>query len=480
MPATLLWYDLETFGTHRQWDRIASFGCVRTDFDLNEVEAPVLRYCRQSPDYLPHPEACLVSRLTPELVNRKGVSEREFAEVIHTELSRPLTCTAGFNTIRFDDEFIRSLFYRNFYDPYAREHRDGNSRWDIIDLARLCHDLRPDGIKWVRDAEGKPSFKLVELARANNITQETPHEALSDVRATIGLARLIRDRQPQLYDYYFRLRNKDEVRRRVSLGNPEPVVHTSGQFTSVHGCTTLVTPLTGHPDQTNVIIAYDLRRDPDDWMDCDAEEIRRRVFTKASELAPDERIPLKGIHLNRAPAVAPLGTLSEERAVALGIDIERCLRNAAKLRSRPEIAAKIRSIYAQHQWSKPRDIDLQIYSGSFFPEVDRAQFDQIPGTSPEQLLRTPPRLHDPRGPQMVWRYLCRNYPKALPEPEARKWRSFCATRLLTPEPDAAMDIGTYMRNVRTRLETIDTPAEDKRLLKNLLDYGTHLERTVLG
>ena len=480
MPVSLLWYDLETFGTHPQWDRIAQFAAVRTNDRFEETEPPVVIFCRLSPDYVPNPEACLKTGITPDVVAAKGLPEREFAARIHAEMSRPATCTAGFNNLRFDDEFIRALFYRNFYDPYAREYQDGNYRWDIIDLLRMCRDLRPDGVEWVRDPEGKPVFRLEDLSRANGIPHENAHDALSDVRATAGLAGLIHEKQPKLFKYYFSLRKKEEARTRLNLQRREPVVHTSGMFTSPRGCTTLVVPLSVDPKRSNIVIAYDLRRDPRDWLDAPVEEIRRRVFSKRDDLEEDERIPFKGIHLNRCPAVAPLATLEAERARELGIDVGLCLAHAEILRSRDDLIQKVRSVYSDPPRRTDSDVDLKIYSGDFFPDEDRAEFVQLRSAPVEELREHPPRFHDGRGQEMLWRYIARNFPDSLSGDDARQWKSFCASRILTPEPPGAVDIGTFVRDVRNRLGRVDTPARDKVVLKRLLEYGEYLERTILS
>ena len=480
MPPTLLWYDLETFGTGHRWDRIAQYASVRTDLELQEIQAPTVRYCRLSPDYVPNLYSCLVTRITPQEANRRGVRECELASLVHEEMSRPGTCTAGFNSIRFDDEFVRSLFYRNFYDPYEREWRGGNSRWDIIDLLRMCHDLRPEGLHWVHDESGVPRFALEELAAANGLPTANAHDALADVRTTMELARLLRRKQPQLYDYYFRLRNKALARSRLNLRRMEPVVHTSGMFTSERGCTSIVIPLSVHPAQENVVIAYDLRRDPADWLDCDTDQIRRRVFTRKEELDPGERIPFKGIHVNRCPAIAPLSTLPPERARILGLDVDACLANAQTLRRHSGIIQKVRAVYSGAPQPDYDDVDLRLYTGGFFIDADRDRFPEIRRSAPESLLATPPHLHDERAAELIWRYVCRNHPEALSPAEADRWRSHCATRILTPEPSGAMDIGTYRQRLRNLMAAVDTPARDKPVLKSLLDYGAWLEKTVLG
>ncbi|MCA1755827.1 MAG: exodeoxyribonuclease I, partial [Spirochaeta sp.] len=212
MSATLLWYDLETFGRNPAWDRIAQYASVRTGADFEPVGDPTVLYCRASPEYLPEPEACLVTGLTPQRVKPQGLSEAEFADRVHREMTVPGSCVVGYNTVRFDDEFIRNLFYRNFYDPYRREYADGNSRWDIVDLVRMTHDLRPEGITWPEGEDGKPVFQLELLSAANGLLHNKAHDALSDVYATIALARLVHERQPKLFEFLFKLRKKDEVR----------------------------------------------------------------------------------------------------------------------------------------------------------------------------------------------------------------------------------------------------------------------------
>jgi len=262
MTTTLYWHDYETFGVDPRRDRPSQFAGLRTDESLNEVGEPLVIYCKPARDVLPHPEACLLTGITPQLALAKGVPEPEFIARIHAELAQPGTCGVGYNTLRFDDEVTRYTLYRNFYEPYAREWQQGNSRWDLIDLVRMTYALRPEGIEWPLHDDGRPSFRLEDLAAVNGIGHESAHDALSDVRATIGLARLLRDRQPRLYDWLFQLRNKRKAAKQLDLVGHKPVLHTSRMYPSETGCTTLVMPLMGEPDNNNSVLVYDLRMDP--------------------------------------------------------------------------------------------------------------------------------------------------------------------------------------------------------------------------
>ena len=284
MSTTLYWHDYETFGVDTRRDRPAQFAGLRTDEALNEVGEPLVIYCKPARDVLPHPEACLLTGITPQIADAQGVPEPEFIARIHTELAQPGTCSVGYNTLRFDDEVTRHTLYRNFYDPYAREWQHGNSRWDLIDLVRMTHALRPEGIEWPLHDNGKPSFRLEDLAAANGIGHESAHDALSDVRATIGLARLIRDRQPRIYDWLFQLRRKQKASGQLDLVGHEPVLHTSSMYPSETGCTTLVMPLIGEPGNNNSVLVYDLRYDSGPFMALDEEGLRDRLFTRAEDL----------------------------------------------------------------------------------------------------------------------------------------------------------------------------------------------------
>ncbi|MGB1091474.1 MAG: exodeoxyribonuclease I, partial [Oceanobacter sp.] len=280
---SLVWYDYETFGTSPIWDRPAQFAGIRTDEDLNEIEPPVEIFCRQADDYLPHPQAILTTGITPQDCNRRGIPETEFIRRVNEMFSQPGTCVAGYNSIRFDDEFTRHTLYRNFYDAYAREWQGGNSRWDLLDVVRCAYALRPDGIEWPVHDDGRASFKLEHLTAANGLDHGKAHDAVSDVRATIALARLIRDRQPRLYQYLYSMRSKNAVGDAIDVITKKPLVHISGMYPVEQGCMAVVVPLCWHPSSKNSVIMFDLNADPEPLFALDAETIRQRIFTRTED-----------------------------------------------------------------------------------------------------------------------------------------------------------------------------------------------------
>lgn len=487
MAASILWYDLETFGLEPRHDRIAQFAGLRTDESLEPVEAETVLYQKISPDYLPSPYSCLVHGITPQTTLEKGVSEYEFAKAVRNLMLVPGTCVAGYNSIRFDDEFIRNVLYRNLFDPYEREWAEGNSRWDVIDLFRAARDLRPDGMSWPTGPDGKPEFKLGSLAAANGVKLESAHDAMFDIRATVALARLVKERQPRLYDWYWRHRTRDSLRPLVDLAGREPLVHTSARYTSPRGCSTIVAPVGMIPGRRDGLVAIDLRQDPSPLVELGVDEIRQRVFSRKSADDRAERLPLVDIRLGRCPYLAPLSTMDGAAADRLGLDPELARRRAESLSKEPELIQKLLAVFS----APPRDTvepdpEYRIYSGGFFRDEDRDSMDAVheaiaalgPAEARPQAYAMP--FIDERLPQLVRRLFARNWPETLSAQERARWRSFAAGRLLCPRIEGATDLAGFAKTVESLLGNLDTPPEDKKALMELLSYKADLDRDILS
>ncbi len=476
MADTLYWYDLETFGRNPQLDRVAQFAGIRTNDSFEPLGEPQVFYCRQTLDYVPDPLSCLITGITPADISENGESEYRFISRIREEFMRPGTCVVGYNSMRFDDEFVRNMLYRNFYDPYEREYSGGNSRWDLVDVMRAAHDLRPSGIEWPRNEDGKPTFKLEELARANGVEQERAHDALSDVRATIGLAKLLHEKQPRLFRYLFSLRRKERVHELVDLYRRTPFTYTSRVFSRAEGCTTAVAPLGVNPRNPNEVLVYDLRHDPRPLIDGSVEELRARIFSKQQE----QRIPVTGLAVNRAPAIAPISALEREGAAErLNIDLELCRRHADMLAGEHRLTQKITQVYDRRPESEAKDPELQLYSGGFFPDADREEFARIHRADAESVPRLQLQCEDPRVPELFRRFVWRNFEEHLSFEERRKWRSFCASRILMPPSEKVTDFAFFGRKIDEHLQRSDLDGQAKVVLRKLADYRDYLKREVL-
>lgn len=431
---TIVWYDYETFGANPAWDRPAQFASIRTDEDLNEIEAPVELFCRLSDDYLPHPQAVLITGITPQDCQNKGIPETEFIGQINEVFSQPGTCSAGYNSIRFDDEVTRYTLYRNFYDPYAREWQNGNSRWDILDVARCAYALRPEGIEWPKNDDGRVSFKLEHLTAANGLDHGKAHDAVSDVRATIALARLIKEKQPKLYRYLYQHRSKHALSDLVDATNHKPLMHVSGMYPVERGCMTVIAPLCWHPTNKNSFIAWDLTVDPAPLFELTPEEIQQRVFTRAADMPKGmERLPLKEIHINKAPVIAPANTLTPDQAARWNISGEVLRTHLGALRNGGSLADKLGAVFSGREFGEVSDVDGRLYD-AFFSNSDKQVMDELHQMSDWDLADWAAPFQDSRGEEMFYRYRARNYPETLNEEERERWEQHRTSRLMNGVP----------------------------------------------
>jgi exodeoxyribonuclease-1 len=466
------WHDYETFGRTPRRDRPAQFAGVRTDADLNEIGPPAMLYCRPAPDTLPDPESCLLTGIVPQTCLERGLPEHAFAGRIEAELAAPGTVGVGYNTIRFDDEVTRHLFWRNLIDPYAREWQNECGRWDLLDTVRATWALRPEGIEWPFHEDGRPSFKLEHLTRANGLAHEAAHDALSDVRATIALARLIKSRQPRLWDFCLKLRRKEAVWAEIGVGRP--FLHLSGMYGLEQGGMAVVFPLAPHPTNRNELIVWDLSHDPEMLADLDVDTLRLRLFTRAAELPEGvERLPVKTIHVNKSPVVVGnLKTLTPAVLDRFALDLDRAHRHA---RVAPTVAERLqavwRDVYARPAADAVPDVDEDLYGG-FVGNEDRRKLERLRRLAGEQLAGQRVAFEDGRLEELLFRYRARNFPDTLSAEEHARWVDHCAARLHEGAGGA-----TTLAEFFDRIDQLNDEAEQRgderaaEILGALYDYA---------
>jgi len=479
MADSFLFYDLETFGQDPRRTRIAQFAGIRTDADLNIIEAPVSFYIKPADDLLPSPIATLITGITPQHALSAGVTEAEAFARINDLMAQPGTCSLGYNTLRFDDEFVRHGLFRNFYDPYEREWRNGNSRWDLLDMMRLLHALRPDGIVWPQREDGATSFKLEHLATANNVREGDAHEALSDVHATIGLAKLFKQAQPRLWDYALKLRDKRFVGSLLDVDAMRPVLHISMRYPAQRMCAAPVLPLARHPFINNRIIAFDLEGDIEPLLDLPPETIAARLYTRAADMADGEqRVPLKEVHLNKVPALVAWNHLRPADHARLGIDPAAIEANAERLRQiGPALAEKVRQVYSGERSLAPSDVDASLYDG-FLADGDKSLMARIRTSPPAELASFAERLRDPRMPELLFRYRARNYPDTLDTTERSRWNDYRRQRLLGDASLGEQTLPQFTAQLDALAAEHADDAGKLALLQHLRDWGTHLQSSL--
>jgi len=468
---TFYWHDYETWGATPAVDRPSQFAGVRTDEQLNIIGEPLVIYCQPPVDVLPNPEACLVTGIAPQLALKEGLSERAFIAKVHRELAKPGTCGVGYNTIRFDDEVTRYTLFRNFYDPYEREWRSGNSRWDIIDMVRLVYALRPEGIEWPM-VDGKPSFKLENLTDANGISHQSAHDAYSDVDATIKMAQLIKHKKPALYEYVLANRSKKAVSELIDIPRCKPLLHISSRFPSTRGCAGLIAPLAMHPVNKNAVIVYDLAVDPSPLATLSAEQIRERVFVAEADLPEGvSRLPVKLVHLNKCPVLGTTKLLDDQAAARHGIDKAQCEANWQMLR-RMNVGDKLADMYRLDNFTPHEDPETRLYDG-FIGADDKRLVTEVRKMKAPGFADTTVIFDDARLNELFFRYRARNYPESLSSIEQGQWREFVFERL-TKGSDLTLSYDQLLSRIAELRESISGDIAKNTVLDKLSDYAKGL------
>ena len=436
MAKSYFFYDLETSGLNPRSDRIMQFAGIRTDENLKQIGDSYNLLVKLNDDTLPSPEALMVTGISPQATLSDGYTEAQFAKILYEEIFTPETIAIGFNNIRFDDEFIRYLFWRNFYDAYEWSWRDDRSRWDLLDAVRMTRALRPEGINWPTDAEGKATNRLELLTKENGLAHEKAHDALSDVEALIAVTGLIRDKQPQLFNYLFSMRDKKMVKKLINLDNREPFVYTSGRYNAEYNKTTVAFPLTS--SKNGNVVVYDLRYDPTPFFDKSQKELEDIFYASWEERQKKDYTPLpvKDLKYNQVPAVAPVNVLGKENGwEKIGLTLSEIEKHKKILLSRPDFSEKIRTLFENSPaFKKNINPEAQLYD-SFLPDKDRSLLYMIQNANANKLADLQPNFIDERLPELLLHYKARNYPTSLSEEESIKWEEWRAAHINSQLPN---------------------------------------------
>ncbi|MCB9820084.1 exodeoxyribonuclease I [Candidatus Nomurabacteria bacterium] len=470
MSKTFFFYDLETSGLNPRTDRIMQFAGIRTDENFEQIGESYNVLIRLNDDTLPSPDAVVVTGITPQSTQADGLTEAEFTKLLESEIFTPDTVTIGFNNIRFDDEFIRHTFWRNFHDPYEWAWRDGRSRWDLLDVVRMTRALRPEGINWPVDKDGRATNRLELLSTENGLVHTKAHDALSDVEALIGVTKLIKCKQSQLFNYLFEMRDKKQVKQLVNLDNKQPFVYSSGRYDVKFEKTTVAFPLNSAPNGN--VLVYDLRHDPGQFVNLSKKELESIIYASYEERKKDNfiAIPVKQLQYNRCPAVAPLGVLQNgEGWKKLNITKEQIEKHKKVLLENPGFAELLREIYeARSEFKSLPDPEAKLYD-SFLNDRDRLRIEAVRSASETELADFHPEFQDERLPDLLLHYKARSYPKSLSEDEQVKWEYWRMARINSQLPG-------YLKS----LERLAASGVDTFLLEELqlwaesiapIDYG---------
>lgn len=473
---TFYFYDLETSGFNPRSARIMQFGGQRTDMDLRLIGKPDNILVKLTDDILPEPDAVLVHGISPQRAKAEGLSEAEFAKYLGDKVFLPNTIFVGFNSVRFDDEFMRFTLWRNFYDAYEWQWKNSCGRWDILDVARMTRALRPDGIKWPFDSDGKPSNRLGLLSSINRLDHTDVHDALGDVKATIAVAKLIKQKQPKLFDYLLKIHNKTKVAAFVGKG--EPFIYTSGYYPSEYEKTTIAVTVAAHPLKQAAIV-YDLRVDPDEFTKLKPAELVQLWQARGKDMP---YFPVKTLSYNRCPAVAPLSVLDSSSAARLKIEGKIIDANLAKLQKSKDFGDKLvraveiiqndaqlkLKVDVPAEISKKFLADEQLYEG-FVNGLDKTKMSVIRAADEDKLADLHLDFADERLQALLPLYKARNFPQSLSYIEQKMWEEFRRQRLISGGETSRA--AYYFKRISELSSQPKLSNQTKYLLEELNLYG---------
>ena len=427
------------------------FAGQRTNLELEPIGEPVNVMVRLAEDILPDPDAVLITGITPQATLQDGLTEVEFLQLFYDEIATADTIFVGYNTVRFDDEFMRCLNWRNFYDPYEWQWQNGRSRWDLLDVVRMTRALRPEGIKWPMTEDGKPTNRLELLTKLNGLDHEHAHDALNDVLASIAVAKLIRDKQPKLFEWLLSLRDKKKVAEVVEAG--DPFVYSSGKYDQEHEKTTVVQRLTSHPTRAGALV-YDLRHDPTPFLGLSADTLAERWRFNRDVDAPP-RLPVKTLQYNRCPAVAPLGVMKGAPKHVI-VPFDDITKHRSLLQANPDFvknvlaAQKILDKEQEERNNVPKPADSRLYDG-FLDDHDRQMLGVVRAAKPTDLAELEADLDDERLKELLPLYKARNFTKYLTDEERAAWEAHRSHRLMDGGTESL--IAKYMHRLGELSET---------------------------
>lgn len=472
MAASFYFYDLETTDINPRAGRIMQFAGQRTSLTLEPLGLPDDITIKLTDEILPEPDAIMVTGITPQSTIAEGITEAEFLRYFQENICQPETIFVGFNNVRFDDEFMRFTMYRNFYDAYEWSWQDKRGRWDLLDTLRMTRALRPDGINWPFAPDGRPSNSLALLTSINKLDHKNAHDAVSDVLATIAVARLLLNKQPKLFDYLLSMRNKNKVKELVESG--EPFVYTSGKYPSAYEKTTVVASLGGHPGKQGDLV-FDLRRNPQEIDKLTAEQ----MVTEWTGRYEDEtkRFPIKTLQFNRCPAVAPLSVLQSDPASIerIKISLDEVKKNFSALKKLPDLRGKILKaleIMDKHRQAAfitdELDVDSQLYDG-FFSESDKTAMAVVRAAGKDEIGALDLNFTDQRLGKLFPLYKARNFRAVLSEEDRSAWERFRYHKLMDGGVKSA--VTRYFTRIGEIAKRPNLTSDQTFLLEELQLYG---------
>jgi len=401
---TYLFYDTETTGLSRCFDQVVQFAAIRTDARFRELERQEL-LIRLRPDVVPAPRAFLTHRI-PLQRCQQGVTESEGIATIHRLLNEPGTTSLGYNTLGFDDELLRFSFYRNLLNPYSHQHANGCGRMDLYPMTVAYYLFDKSDLTWPQSND-TASFKLEALSLANHLAEGQAHDAMTDVEATLELARRLAKEQP-VWHYLAGYSSRQQSAQRISKLPPWP----SGA-PSDHGADRLGLLIDGRFGAAANFITPVLGlgrhhhyRNQTRWLRLDQPELTAATVESIADSAwvvtikpgePGLLLPWLGRYQH---------LLTEPRTTL-------CQQNLARLAAEPGLLQAIRQHNLEFTWPDipGLDLDAALYQAGFFSDQELTLGAELRAAPAAEKSAIAAQFPTPNSRLLAQLLVARNYPE---------------------------------------------------------------------
>lgn len=403
MNATYLFYDIESTGLNKCFDQVLQFAAIRTDLELNELERHEI-FIKLRPCVIPSPGGIITHRI-PITKMQQGELEVEAVKKIHALLNTPGTISLGYNTLSFDDEFLRFSFYRNLLPPYTHQFANHCSRMDLYPITVMYYLFKKEALNWPQ-IEGRVSLKLENLNQLNELAEGAAHNAIVDVEATLALAKKLKS-HPKMWDYvcgYFKkpidLERQTELPYSFQLADRE------------HQEALIVSGKLGHKNQFHAPAVFLGKHNHYNnqtlWLRLDQENLQRTTADTIDEHTFVIRKKTAEHQLLLKPLPRFLTHLSKSRK-------EIVAANRSWLQANQDLFDKICSYHRDYKYPPvpERDIYAALYDLGFPPRYEEELYAKFHQASPDKKEKIALKFADPVRQELALRLLAENYPQHL-------------------------------------------------------------------
>ncbi len=461
--SNLVFYDFETCSSNVSYGQIIQAAAVLVNDKFQELDRFEAR-CKLSPGVVPEAMALLVNKTTPKMLKETNLSHYQMVRQMVNKFKQwKNSIFIGYNSINFDEEFLRRTLWKNLEYPYLT-NTNGSERGDLFSLARACHLYYPDCIKTPISDKNNPVFKLEKLAPMNNIQHDEAHSAMGDVLATIEIAKLLNKKAPNVWKAGLMTTNKDKTFQLIK----DEQLFCTDFFYYGKSVPFVLTFVCQHP-QWGYPMCFDLKADPNYYFDLSKQELKKELDKKPKVIRTIK-------HKKHPVIMNPSYGVNFDNYKQLGI--KKLEERAQLIRKNKDFAKKIARLLDEDA-SERKDLDSQldvypeesIYIKFALPE-DSKIMPEFHNVSWREKYQITQKFKDERMQYFGKKILYEESPQSLPKEEYDIFHKEIAARILSTNEEKWNTIPRTYSEIDTLRNKFK---EDKDKLNALEDINSYIE-----